>query len=100
MKAQKHIEAGGAFRTGLPWGLALRSAVTALAEKAAKALGADFIRIDIFPNGGAPLISEVSIVTGWFGRENLKWGEVDAWLLEMLRDQWIRGYALSAEITK
>ncbi|CAE7682941.1 unnamed protein product [Symbiodinium sp. CCMP2456] len=98
MKAQKHIEAGGAFRTGLPWGHELRSAVVSLAERAAQALGADFLRIDIFPNGGAPLISEVSIVTGWFGRENLRWGEVDAWLLETLRDQWISGYALSADI--
>ena len=25
-----------------------------------KALGADFLRIDIFPNGGAPLISEAA----------------------------------------
>eukprot|EP00439_Symbiodinium_sp_Y106_P073952 s955_g14.t1 len=98
MKAQKHIEAGAAFRTGLPWGHELLSAVVSLAEKAAQALGADFLRIDIFPNGGAPLISEVSIVTGWFGRENLRWGEVDAWLLETLRDQWISGYALSADI--
>ncbi|CAE7393308.1 unnamed protein product [Symbiodinium microadriaticum] len=98
MKAQKQIEAGGAFRTGLPWGHELRSAVVSLAERAAQALGADFLRIDIFPNGGAPLISEVSIVTGWFGRENLRWGEVDAWLLETLRDQWISGYALSADM--
>ena len=42
--------------------------------------------------------SQVSIVTGWFGRENLRWGEVDAWLLETLRDQWISGYALSADM--
>ncbi|CAE7206851.1 DGAT2, partial [Symbiodinium pilosum] len=81
MKAKKRIEAAGAFRTALPWPSALRVAVTSLAEAAAQALGADFIRIDIFPNGGKPLISEV-----------------DAWLLEMLRDQWISGYASSAAI--
>ncbi|CAJ1387684.1 unnamed protein product [Effrenium voratum] len=92
MKASKQIEAGGAFRAQ-PWPPPLVRDVARLAEATAQVVGADFIRIDIFPNGGKPLVSEVSIVTGWFGRANLQWGEVDVWLLEMLRDRWLSGYA-------
>jgi len=35
---------------------------------------------------------EVSIVSGFLGPSNLEWGEIDTWLLELLRDRWLEGY--------
>eukprot|EP00927_Polykrikos_kofoidii_P077075 TRINITY_DN74068_c0_g1_i1.p1 TRINITY_DN74068_c0_g1~~TRINITY_DN74068_c0_g1_i1.p1 ORF type:complete len:1063 (-),score=160.69 TRINITY_DN74068_c0_g1_i1:95-2824(-) len=97
MKAQSGVRnlSGAAFRPPVPWPFELFEQVVILAERTALALSADFIRVDVFPNGGSPVISEVSIVSGWFGRANLKWGEVDSWLLELLGERWLEGYALA-----
>merc|ERR1719215_699974 len=84
-----------AHRAPIPWPINLRHEVVALAEKVAVALAADFIRVDVFPNGGRPIVAEVSIVSGWLGRANLEWGEIDAWLLGLLGERWLEGYGQS-----
>lgn len=83
---------GAAMRQPLPWPAELLQQVVALAEATGAALGADFVRVDVFPNGGRPLVAEVSIVSGWLGRANLQWGEVDAWVLGLLGERWLEGY--------
>lgn len=84
--------AGAAYRKAVPWDQKLIDDVVDLAERTATSFGADFIRIDIFPNGGKPLVAEVSIVSGWLGSNNLEWANVDAWLIEYFRDRWLEGY--------
>lgn len=95
-RGSKDIQ-GAALRHPIPWGIELHWQIVTLAERAAGILSADFVRVDVFPNGGHPLVAEISIVSGWLGRANLAWGEVDVWLLELLRDRWIEGYAFSDE---
>lgn len=83
---------GAALRPSIPWPSELRQAVVDLAERTSQALRADFVRVDVFPNGGRPLVAEVSIVSGWLGRANLEWGEVDGWILGLLGERWVSGY--------
>lgn len=88
-------DVGAALRPTIPYTKKKFAEVVALAERVAMLLQADFVRVDIFPNAGRPLVAEVSIVSGWLGRNNLKWGEIDAWMLELFRERWLEGYAQS-----